>query len=103
MVSNESADTFSNEKEIDLKRTRDVQLIESNIETLQTNLKNADERQADARARIAQYKKRNAAVPGPLQDDFERSEGEKIKIQNKTPATVTLNRFITNFSWLNSV
>ena len=76
-------DTFSNEKEIDLKRTRDVQLIESNIETLQTNLKNADERQADARARIAQYKKRNAAVPGPLQDDFERSEGEKIKIQNQ--------------------
>src|SRR5688572_9878323 len=76
-------DTFSNENEIDLKRTRDVQLIESNIETLQTNLKNADERQADARARIAQYKKRNAAVPGPVQDDFERSEGEKIKIQNQ--------------------
>jgi len=76
-------DTFSNENEIDLKRTRDVQLIESNIETLQTNLKNADERQADARARIAQFKKRNAAVPGPVQDDFERSEGEKIKIQNQ--------------------
>ncbi len=76
-------DTFSNEREIDLKRTRDVQLIESNIETLQTNLKNADERQAEARARIAQYQKRNAAVPGPVQDDYERSEGEKIKIQNQ--------------------
>jgi predicted nuclease with TOPRIM domain len=60
-----------------------VQLIESNIETLQTNLKNADERQADARARIAQYKKRNAAVPPTVQDEFDRSEGEKIKIQNQ--------------------
>jgi hypothetical protein len=76
-------DTFSNEREIDLKRSRDVQLIESNIETLQTNLKNADERQADARARIAQYKKRNAAVPGPVQDDFDNSEAQKIKIQNQ--------------------
>jgi len=76
-------DTFSNENEIDLKRTRDIQLIESNIETLQTNLKNSEERQVDARSRIAQYKKRNAAVPPPVQDEFDRSEGEKVKIQNQ--------------------
>lgn len=76
-------DTFSNEKEIDLKRDRDVQLIESNIETLQTNLKNADERQADARARIAQYTKRNAPVPAPIQEELDRSEGEKTKINNQ--------------------
>ena len=76
-------DTFSNEKEIDLKRDRDVQLIESNIETLQTNLKNAEERQADARARIAQYNKRSAPVPAPIQEELDRSEGEKTKINNQ--------------------
>jgi len=76
-------DTFSNEKEIDLKRDRDVQLIESNIETLQTNLKNADARQADARSRIAQYTKRTAPVPAPIQEEFDRSEGEKTKINNQ--------------------
>ena len=76
-------DTFSNEKEIDLKRSRDIQLIESNIETLQTNLKNADDRQNDARGRIEQYKKRNAAVPGSIQDDLDRSESDKIKLQNQ--------------------
>ncbi len=73
-------DTFSNEKEIDLKRGRDVQLIESNIETLQTNLKNAEDRQADSRARMAQYTKNKKPVPVPVQEEFDRVEGEKAKI-----------------------
>ena len=40
-------DTFTTVGEIDLKRKRDIQLIESNIEAQQTNLKNANDRQAD--------------------------------------------------------
>ncbi len=76
-------DTFSNEKEIDLKRERDIQLIESNIETLQTNLKNADDRQADARARIGQYAKRKDTIPAPIQEEFDRGEGEKAKINSQ--------------------
>ena len=76
-------DTFSNEKEIDLKRGRDVQLIESHIETLQTNLKNANDRQADSRARIEQYNKNKKPVPPVIQEEYDRVEGEKAKIQNQ--------------------
>ncbi len=74
-------DTFTTAKEIDLKRNRDIQLIESNIETQQTNLKNANDRQADARTRIEQFKKENKPVPAPIQDEFDRAEGNKVKIQ----------------------
>ena len=76
-------DTFTTEKEIDLKRTRDIQLIESNIEAQQTNLKNANDRQLDARTRIEQYKKENKPVPGPIQEDFDSSEASKRKIQGQ--------------------
>ncbi len=74
-------DTFTTAKEIDLKRNRDIQLIESNIEAQQTNLKNANDRQADARSRMEQFKKENKPVPTPIQDDFDRSEASKAKIQ----------------------
>ena len=74
-------DTFTTVKEIDLKRNRDIQLIESNIEAQLTNLKNANDRQADARNRIEQYKKENKPAPVPIQEELERSEAAKIKIQ----------------------
>ena len=74
-------DTFTTLKEIDLKRNRDIQLIESNIEAQQTNLKNANDRQADARNRIEQYKKENKPAPVPIQEEYERSEAAKVKIQ----------------------
>jgi hypothetical protein len=76
-------DTFSNDKEIDLKRNRDIQLIESNIEAQQTNLKNANDRQADARIRIDQLKKENKPIPAPLQEDYDRAEASKTKIQTQ--------------------
>ena len=76
-------DTFSNEKEIDLKRNRDIQLLESNIETLQSNLKNANDRQADSRSRIEQATKKNQPVPPNVQEEFDRIEGDKAKIQKQ--------------------
>lgn len=79
-------DTFSTEKEIDLKRNRDTQLIESNIEAQQTNLKNANDRQTDARIRIDQMKKENKPIPAPLQEDYDRAEASKMKIQTQIAA-----------------
>ena len=76
-------DTFTTEKEIDLKRARDVRQLESTIETLQTNLKNANDRQAQGRARIEQSKKSKKPVPPAVQEEFDRSEGEKAKIENQ--------------------
>ncbi len=76
-------DTYTNEKEIDLKRARDVQQLETTIETLQTNLKNANDRQAEGRARIEQSKKNKKPVPPAAQEELDRSEGEKAKIESQ--------------------
>lgn len=74
-------DTFSSVNEIDLKRKRDTTLIESNIEAQQTNLKNANDRQADARTRMESFKKENKPVPAPLQEEYDRADAAKVKIQ----------------------
>ncbi|MEO7727867.1 MAG: hypothetical protein ABIS45_11485 [Burkholderiales bacterium] len=74
-------DTFTTVKEIDLKRNRDIQLIESNIEAQTTNLKNANDRQIDARSRMDPYKKENKPVPVSLQEESDRAEAGKLKIQ----------------------
>jgi len=69
-------DTFSNEQEIDLKRNRDIQLIEANIDTLQGNLTNMAERQNDARTRADQYAKDKRPVPPAIQDELDRISAE---------------------------
>lgn len=76
-------ETFGSDKEIDLKRGREVQLLESNIETLQSNLKNANDRQAGSLARIEQAKKTKQPVAQAVQDEFNRVEADKTKIQNQ--------------------
>lgn len=76
-------DTFTTEKEIDLKRTRDVQPLDLSLETLQTNLRNANDRQADVRVRIEQFKKNQKPVPPAVQAEFDRSEGDKAKIESQ--------------------
>ena len=74
-------DTFSNEKEIDLKRTRDVQLIEATIEILQSNLKNNGERLAHARARMEQFNKDKKPVPVTLVEELERVNADKLQTE----------------------
>jgi chromosome segregation ATPase len=89
-------DTFTTEKEIDLKRVRDVQLIESTIETLQTNLKNMIERRADTQSRINQYVKEKRPVPQPFQDEIEHLDSEKAQseklIAQKRNEIILLNQ-----------
>jgi chromosome segregation ATPase len=76
-------DTFTTEKEIDLKRSRDAQQLELSLETLQTNLKNANDRQAEGRARIEQFRKNQKPVPPAVQAEFDRTEGDKAKIESQ--------------------
>ena len=89
-------ETFSTEKEIDLKRVRDVQLIEATIETLQTNLKSMNERRADTQSRINQYLKDKRPVPRPFQDDIARVDSDKAQteklIAQKRQEIVLLNQ-----------
>lgn len=79
-------DTFSNEKEIDLKRSRELQLIEGTLETLQTNLKNANDRYTDARARAGRYTTRKEQIPVALQDEIDRTGAEKNKVEQQIAA-----------------
>ncbi len=61
----------------------DVQQLESSIETLQTNLKNATDRQAEGRARIERAGKNKKPVPPAVQEEYNRSEGDKAKIESQ--------------------
>jgi chromosome segregation ATPase len=89
-------ETFTTEKEIDLKRVRDVQLIEATIETLQTNLKSMNERRADTQSRINQYLKDKRPVPQPFQEDIARVDSDKAQtekmIAQKRQEIILLNQ-----------
>lgn len=74
-------DTFTTEKEIDLKRVRDVQLIESTIETMQINLKNLNERRADTQLRIDRFAKDKRPVPQSFQEDLVHADSEKVQYE----------------------
>ena len=76
-------DSFTTEKEIDLKRSRDIQQIEVNISAQQTNLKNTTDRLNEIKNKIEQIKKQNKPVPDALQEDATRFETEKSKIQTQ--------------------
>lgn len=76
-------DSFTTEKEIDLKRTRDIQQIEVNISAQQTNLKNTQDRQHETKVKIDQITRSKKPVPAALQEDFDRLETEKSKIQTQ--------------------
>ena len=76
-------DSFTTEKEIDLKRSRDIQQIEINIAAQQTNLKNVTDRQAELTTRIDTITRAQKPVPPQLQEDVERLAREKTKTQTQ--------------------
>jgi len=76
-------DSYSQEKEIDYERGRQVQGIESEIELLQTNLGSANTRRANVRARAEQYEKNKKPVPPEVQDEVDRIEREKTRTENQ--------------------
>jgi len=76
-------DSFTNEKEIDLKRSRDIQQIEINIAAQQTNLKNITARQAEVKTKIDNITRAQKPVPPQLQEDVERLANEKTKTQTQ--------------------
>ena len=74
-------ETFSNEKEIDLKRDRDVGVIDGQIEQLQTALKSATSRHSDVKSRFDAADKGKGLAPAPLKDEFQRVSGEKERLE----------------------
>ena len=70
-------ETYSNEKEIDLKRDRDLQVLDLQIEQLNTALKSATQRQVDAKARNDQAAKGAKGAPATLKDELTVATADK--------------------------
>ena len=68
--------TFSNEKEIDLKRDRDLQVVDTQLTQMRVAHKNAADREKEIRSRIEKAK-------GPIseynKDELARAEADKAK------------------------
>ena len=71
--------TFSNEKEIDLKRDRDIQSLNNTITQQSAALKGANERYVDVKKR---YDAAGKNVPKLLAEEFARAEREKTRIES---------------------
>lgn len=81
--------TFSNEKEIDLKRDREIQAIDNNLTQQRAALKLANERLTDAQQRAAAFDKANKdkkPVPQGLKDDLTRAENGKARLEQDIAA-----------------
>ena len=73
-------ETYASEKEIDLKRDRDLQVLDLQIEQLQGALKNTMVRYNDTKARFDAAEK-TKKVPVTLKDEFGRVSEEKQRFE----------------------
>ena len=81
--------TFSNEKEIDLKRDRELQAIDNNVIQQRAALKVANDRVADAQQRAAAFEKTNKdkkPAPQGIKDDIVRAEDGKARLEQDIAA-----------------
>ena len=79
-------ETYSNEKEIDQKRDRDLQVLDLQIEQLNTALKSASQRQADAKGRHEQAAKGAKGAPAALKDELDRATADKERFTRSIEA-----------------
>lgn len=79
-------ETYSNEKEIDLKRDRDLQVIDLQIEQLNVSLKNATQRYAETKSRVDAVEKNKGQVSAQLKEQFARAAGDKERIEKSIEA-----------------
>lgn len=73
-------ETFSNEKEIDLKRDRDIGVIDGQIEQLTSALKPVTQRFNEAKNRFDSAEKAKGAT-GAVKDDYQRVSADKARLE----------------------
>ena len=79
-------ETYSNEKEIDLKRDRDLQVIDLQIEQLTMSQKNATQRHTDTKARVDTAEKSKKPVSAQLTDELTRATADKERLEKSIEA-----------------
>ena len=79
-------ETYNNEHEIDLKRDRDLQVINLQMEQLNTALKSAVARYNDVKSRSDALEKNKRPVTPALQDDILRATSDKELLEERIDA-----------------
>ncbi len=78
--------TFSNEKEIDLKRDRELLALNNFIVQQNAALKVANERWTDAKKRADGLEKDKKPLPPAVKDDLARAERDKTRVEQEIAA-----------------
>ena len=78
--------TYASEKEIDLKRDRDMQAIDLQISQLKGSLKNTTSRQAELQARAAGLEKSAKPVPAGLKDEIAQAAADRQNTEQSIAA-----------------
>lgn len=73
--------TFTNEKEIDLKRDRELQALNNFLTQQNAALKVSVDKLAETRKRAAGYEKDKKPLPAMLKEDLARTEREKAQVE----------------------
>ena len=90
--------SFSSAQEIDLKRDRELQMLESTLGTLRNQERSLNERMDEDRKRLETYTKRGQPVPGSVTEDINRSEAELKRMRagiekRESEMTATRDRY----------
>ena len=76
-------DTYNSVDEIELQRKREVGLLESRIASLQTTIRNGNERLADLQRRSDDLARNKRTVPQNLKDEMAQIDQERLQQYNQ--------------------
>jgi hypothetical protein len=79
-------ESYSNEKEIDLKRDRDLQMIDLQIEQLSMSLKNATQRYTDTKARVDAGEKSNKPPTPQMKEELAKATADRARLEKSVEA-----------------
>jgi chromosome segregation ATPase len=79
-------ETYANEKEIDLKRDRDLGVLDLQMEQLNTSLKNVTQRYNEAKANADTFEKNKKPVPAPVATALAKAIQDKQRIETAVEA-----------------
>ncbi|HEV7800689.1 MAG TPA: hypothetical protein VGP15_06405 [Burkholderiales bacterium] len=79
-------ETYSNEKEIDLKRDRDLGVLDLQIEQFATSLKGTTQRYTEVKARADTFEKAKKPLPMPLKDELAKATADKQRVEQNIEA-----------------
>ncbi len=77
---------FTNEKEIDLKRDRDLQVVDGQLTQLRVTHKNASDRHAEVKGRMDSTVKSGKPATDAQKEDIARSEADMAKAEQGVAA-----------------